>query len=132
MPEVSDFPQVKSRSFLLPFPPSVNGMYANLAKRGRIKSLPYRAWTEEAGWMLNQQRPGRFDGPVHIAYTFGKKNGRFDLSNFIKPIDDLLVHHKIISDDNSKVIVAFSVGQDPEIEGVLVHVSALPAEGNAA
>lgn len=115
-------------SFNLPWPPSVNAMYANLAKVGRIKSLPYREWVNEAGWMLNQQRIPRFSGPVRISYTFGKKKGRYDLSNFLKPIDDLLVHHKIITDDNSKVIVGFSVTQNPELEGVLVRVSALESE----
>ena len=57
----------------LPWPPSVNGMYSNLAKVGRIKSLPYRAWATEAGQMLNHQRIPRFDCAVSIAYTFGKK-----------------------------------------------------------
>lgn len=123
---------MKDASIRLPFPPSVNSMYVNGGFRGRSKAPAYKSWSAIAGYALNQQRPGRFEGPVHIAYTFGKKKGRFDLSNFIKPIDDLLVHHKIIPDDNSKVIVAFSVGQDPEIEGVLVHVSALSEQGEAA
>lgn len=115
-------------SINLPWPPSVNAMYANGGYRGRSKTDAYKGWQNKAGWALNYQRFPRFSGPVYIAYTFGKKKGRYDLSNFLKPIDDLLVHHKIITDDNSKVIVGFSVTQNPELEGVLVHVSALESE----
>ena len=115
-------------SFTLPFPPSVNGLYANMHNVGRVKTEPYKEWLNEAGWTLKAQRIPSFSGPVHITYTFGKKKGRYDLSNFLKPIDDLLVAHAVIADDNSKIITGFSVSQDPEIEGVLVHVSALESE----
>lgn len=112
----------------LPFPPSVNGLYANMHNVGRVKTEPYKEWLNEAGWALKIQRVAGFNGPVTISYTFGKKKGRYDLSNFLKPIDDLLVAHAVIADDNSKIITGFTVTQDPELEGVLVHVSALESE----
>ncbi len=115
----------------LPWPPSLNGMYANYHNRGRIKTAPYKDWLNEAGWMLNQQSIPRFSGPVRIRYTFGPKKGRYDLSNFIKPIEDLLVTHRIIPDDNASVIKRFTVCQGENVDGVLVLISGLE-QGEAA
>lgn len=107
----------------LPFPPSVNTMYANMPKRGRIKTAAYRDWANEAGWMLNSQKPSKFQEPVTINYTFGPKGGRlWDLSNHIKAVEDLLVRQCILPDDNSKIIVGFSVDQDPEVDGLQLTI----------
>lgn len=122
---------VKDTAIHLPWPPSVNAMYRNGGYRGRSKSNSYKDWCNEAGWMLNSQKLTRFSGPVRIRYTFGPKKGRYDLSNFIKPIEDLLVTHRIISDDNASVIKRFTVCQGENVDGVLVLISGMEA-GDAA
>lgn len=123
----------------LPWPPSVNGMYANAPGKGRIKSKRYRAWETEAGWELRRQHPPKFTTPVHMMIVFGQKSGRWDMSNFVKPIEDFLVSHDIIPDDNSRWIKKTTLTQEPDQEGVLVHLypvaelaQVLTAEENAA
>ncbi|MBO6755445.1 MAG: RusA family crossover junction endodeoxyribonuclease [Roseibium sp.] len=108
----------------LPTPPSVNAMYRNLSGVGRVKTTKYKDWAQEAGWMLNSQRPHKFPGPVSISYVFGPKthSRAWDLSNHLKAVEDLLVTHCIISDDNNTIITGFSVAQSPDVEGLQLTI----------
>lgn len=76
----------------------------------------------EAGLMLNRQRPHRFEGPVKVHYVFGKTPGHWDPSNFIKSVEDLLVAHQVIQDDNSKICKAGSWEVSGDFQGVRVTV----------
>jgi len=118
-----------NHSLTLPWPPSVNKAWCNVPGKGRVKTKAYKSWEEAAGWSLRSQSLAKITSPVTIFYTFGKKSGRFDLSNFIKPIEDLLVSLKVISDDNSKVIRDFHVSHNPNIDGVQVSIIANPDIG---
>ena len=87
----------------LPFPPSVNGLYANVPGKGRVKSQSYRIWANAAGWSIKAQRPRPIPiGPYLITVMVQRKRDgrRRDLENFIKAVSDLLVEHKIIPDDH--------------------------------
>lgn len=109
----------------LPFPPSVNAMYRNLSGVGRVKTKKYKDWATEAGLLLNRQGVQPFNGPVRITYYFGPKPGRYDLSNFVKAVEDLLVIHGVVEDDNARIIPEFGVSQCSKVDGVSVKIESL-------
>ena len=90
--------------FTLPFPPSVNGMFAG--KGRRYVSKPYKAWRAAAGWELKRQRVcAVISGPVilEIELTPPDKRPR-DASNYVKGIEDLAVAHGILVDDSQQYV----------------------------
>ena len=88
------------QTITLPFPPSVNGMYANIFGKGRVKRKTYKQWINTAGLELQAQRPKRFTERVRIVISINppRKNCG-DIDNRIKPILDLLTKHQVIADD---------------------------------
>lgn len=86
---------------LVNIPPSTNGLYANVPKRGRVRSERYRSWSNVAGWELKRQRPGTIKGHVALTIEVERKDARRqDVSNRIKAVEDLVVEHGIIEDDS--------------------------------
>lgn len=85
----------------LPFPPSVNGLYANSAKgRGRHKTSGYKAWIDAASIVIkdvHRQNLGPYS--ISICLESPDRRGR-DLGNLEKAISDLLVMHGVIKDDH--------------------------------
>lgn len=85
----------------LPFPPSVNCLYAG--QRRRFKSKRYKAWilkAKEALW-TQQFLPISGEIPLQVHYIFGRPDKRIrDACNFIKATDDFLVEQSIIPDDS--------------------------------
>lgn len=85
----------------LPIPPSTNGLYANIPRRGRVRSERYRSWSNAAGWELKRQRPGKVMGHVAISIEVERSSERRqDVSNRIKAVEDLAVEHGLIEDDS--------------------------------
>jgi crossover junction endodeoxyribonuclease RusA len=85
----------------LPLPPSVNGLYANIPGRGRVKSARYRTWLNAAGWKLAEQKPKKVAGDYQLwIWAERPDNRRRDLGNLEKPISDLLVVHGVVTDDS--------------------------------
>lgn len=91
-------PEAARIEIALPMPPSTNGLFANRASGGRFKTEAYEAWISEAGWRLQEQRPGRISGPYEIEIRVARTPGS-DLDNRVKGISDLLVKHRVIADD---------------------------------
>jgi len=90
--------------FILPLPPSVNKLYANVGKR-RIKTKPYESWIKEAGMCLIEQRVKRITKRCILHYGFEHPdNRRRDESNMVKALTDLLVSHGILEDDCRKYV----------------------------
>lgn len=85
-------------AFSVPVPPSLNMCFSNAPGRGRVKTPVYRAWIEEAGWMLASQRPGKIQGPYQAIIRL-PENTRGDIDNRAKAVLDLMVKHKITPDD---------------------------------
>jgi Holliday junction resolvase RusA-like endonuclease len=110
----------------LPFPVSVNAMYADGATR-RHKSQRYCDWLMEAGHQLNRQRPKPIKGPVNITYEFqdGRDNRRRDAFNLEKGVTDLLVAHGIIEADHDLILRRGVVTWNHEVEGVRVTIEPL-------
>lgn len=84
----------------LPFPPSVNSLYAGRGRR--FKSKRYKNWIIKARGELWSQpfKPITEKKPLQITYTFGRPDKRVrDCANFIKAVDDFLVSEGVIPDD---------------------------------
>ncbi len=105
----------RSRTYLLPIPPSVNNLYAG--KERRYPSGEYKAWKQEAMLRLNQQKITPIDGPVEVHYEYGRFNDkrRRDLANREKGLSDLLVSCYAMGDDCNiqKAVLEWSDEVDP-------------------
>jgi crossover junction endodeoxyribonuclease RusA len=111
----------------LPFPPSTNGLFANVAGKGRIRSDRYRQWANAAGWELKSQKPKKVSGPVSIAiYVEEKRDRKRDIDNLAKGPLDLLVSHRIIDGDDIKTIRRVSLEWSKSVSGCRVAIA--PAE----
>jgi len=93
--------------FVLPLPPSVNAIFANVPGVGRVKTRAYKAWLKEADgyyWMQKSKiRP--IEGPCNVRFLVPLKM-RGDISNRIKAAEDYLVSRKITGDDKHNVKVS--------------------------
>lgn len=112
-------------SFILPMPPSANGLFANGKHGGRFKTQRYCDWINEAGVEIMRQRPHKYVGPVTLLYEVQRPKGRrFDLGNREKALTDLLVSHRIIQADDDTIVQEIRLkwaGDD--LSGVRVTVS---------
>lgn len=107
----------------VPFPPSVNALFANRQHgkgRGRIATPAYTAWRTEAALRVNVQRPARIEGPVHLEYTLADKS-RCDLGNLEKALTDLLVSSALIEGDGPKIVRSINLAWG-DVEGARVVI----------
>lgn len=83
----------------LPYPPSANALWR--AWKGRnIKSAAYRKWLVAAEADVKGQSPQTVDGPYRLSLVVNRPDRRRrDLSNIVKPVEDLLQAAGIIRDD---------------------------------
>jgi Holliday junction resolvase RusA-like endonuclease len=113
-------------TFSLPYPVSVNAMYAD-GKTRRFKSQAYCDWLLEAGYRLNQIKPSPVKGQYHVTYTFQEKaDGRHrDAFNLEKGVTDLLVKHGVVEGDSNKFLRRGIVEWDKSVVGVRVTITPL-------
>jgi crossover junction endodeoxyribonuclease RusA len=106
----------------LPWPPSVNALYSGM--RRRYKSARYQKWEIEAANSLRMQKWSPLAAlPLQIKYVFGRPDKRRrDLANYLKPIDDLLVHQNVIIDDSWIHRGIFEWGS---VEGIHLEITTL-------
>jgi Holliday junction resolvase RusA-like endonuclease len=95
-----------STSAVLTIPPSTNALWFNAPGRGRVRTDEYRAWLEQAGWHLKEQRVARIPGTVGLELLVGLQKRRCDVDNVIKPFGDLLQAIGIIQNDHDIVEVS--------------------------
>lgn len=99
--------------YLLPLPPSLNGMYGtNWETHRRFKTAAAREFYKLGGWEVARQRKKQsvksFTTPVAVVYHFPrrlKKDGtpskaKADVFNREKAVSDLLVKMGVLSDDS--------------------------------
>ncbi len=87
---------------IFPIPPSVNSMYGGGSKQKRFPSNRYKAWIKKTE---NMGYPTPCFSSVYITYyLYFPDNKVRDCKNFLKAIDDWLVHNKIIRDDSWQVM----------------------------
>lgn len=104
-------------------PPSLNNIFANRRKGGRMKTAVYGGWLSVAHMDLRRQPSWHVPGKVKIALTFSRCDTRADLDNLIKPTLDLLVAAGRIADDRNVVGLEADFG---DIFGVKIDVSTIP------
>ena len=107
----------------LPFPVSVNALYAGRGRR--FKSKRYQSWITQSRNALRYQKfsPLMDKYPLQIIYTFGRPDKRIrDCANYIKCVDDFLVSQGIILDDSW---IHRGVFQWGNVEGVKIEISLL-------
>jgi len=116
----------------LPYPVSVNAMYANAAGKGRVKTERYKTWINAAGWNVRAARPVKVAGPYTLEITlFQSDRRKRDIDNVVKPISDLLVEHQLVEDDS--LCTRLVVQRIPsDTQWAEVTVKAQQAERNAA
>jgi crossover junction endodeoxyribonuclease RusA len=84
----------------LPFPPSVNHLFATVGK-ARVRTARYKAWAKQAGEFILMQGRKRVRGHVSLSVALVKPDKRTrDLSNTLKSLEDLLVDMAVIDDDS--------------------------------
>jgi Holliday junction resolvase RusA-like endonuclease len=104
----------------LPFPPSLNGLFAN-RKGGRRKSDRYKLWQADATEMLLKQRRNQHKGNVAVNIFFSRPdNRRRDLDNLNKGILDLLVTHKVIVDDSRVNVLHTEWSMKPDLGAYVI------------
>ena len=72
-----------------------------------IQSAAYKRYEEAAGAFLAPRPPKPINEPCNVRYRFyTATRRRVDLANLISAMDDVLVHWKILADDNRDIIAA--------------------------
>ncbi|ANL71908.1 endodeoxyribonuclease RusA-like protein [Rhizobium phaseoli] len=90
---------MKSFSAILPFPPSVNHLFMNVPRGGRVKTAKYRAWEKQADAAMPSGIV-KLQGEVIAVYTFGRPDRRRrDVANLEKAVSDTLVRWGVLEDD---------------------------------
>ena len=112
-------------TFTLPFPPSVNGLFAGKSKR--YCSSAYKAWRKVAAPFV----PGRMiEGPYTLALVFDRPDRRRrDLSNYLKATEDLLVERGLVVDDSYCEHITLAWSDAPPQRDSMVRVTVAPAQG---
>jgi crossover junction endodeoxyribonuclease RusA len=114
----------------LPLAPSVNRLW-RIGNGGKMyKSPEYKAWLEEAGWMVKEQTKDQILGEyvLHILAVKPDKRKR-DLDNLLKATSDLLVQSGVISDDSACRALAAEWNKTPEYAAPMI-VKIYPLDGD--
>lgn len=114
-------------TLMLPLPPSVNGMWANVPGKGRVRTEEYSEWRrvallEAAPQLAGKRRIyGWFKATIHVAMRRGG-----DLDNRIKPCLDICKSVGAIKDDKGLIALKVYLCRGPA--GVRIHLA--PASGD--
>lgn len=108
-------------TFTLPFPPSVNGLFAGKARR--YASPVYKAWKAAARPFVPA---GLIAGPYTLDLLFDRPDRRArDLGNLEKAVSDLIVERGLVIDDSccQRITLAWSDAAPQRESVVRVTVS---------
>lgn len=119
------------QEFYLPFPPSTNKLTKNNRDGGRSVTREVEQWVRDAGMELNSQKPLAYEVPVQIWVYLEDTHPSADCSNYLKKVEDLLVDHGIIKDDNAKYVRRVCSEWSPETKGCRVSIRPAPVHGGA-
>lgn len=112
----------------IPIPPSVNGAYANIGNKGRVKTAKLKGWLAEAGWKAKTHLPKPaifgdvlFPGPVTVSIELRRPSPNSDLDNRCKAILDLLTISRVWKDD--KQVSEIRMRWADDVDGCRVTVT---------
>lgn len=105
----------------LPFPPSLNNLFFNVPRVGRVKTPRYQAWLADAACVLGQQPWEAINGSFRARiYLSQPDRRRRDLDGLAKAPLDLLVAAGVIEDDrHAKSILLCWTDAPPKKPGSL-------------
>lgn len=109
----------------LPFPVSVNKMYAtNFKTKRRFPSREYLAWKAACDVEFMRQRPKPVPGQVVVLLELQDFDDNVvrDGDNCVKCVFDFLKRVCLIADDNRKIIRRHIVDWNPDVEGVRITI----------
>ena len=112
----------------LPFPPSVNGLFAHGNVNGKIRRFPtkqYKAWRKTASVLLMAARIKQFAEPVIVKLHLSPPDNRArDADNFTKgPLDSLVEAGVLKGDDNRYVRAVLPMWMpSSKAPGVMVEI----------
>ena len=126
-------------SFSLPFPPSVNGLFAHGNVGGKVRRFPtkaYKAWRREAIIRIRSHRLPQFKEPVVIKLALTPRDARRrDASNYVKAVEDALVEAGLLADDDQRYVkstIPYWCEPSRQLEGVVVTIRVAKLELFAA
>ena len=114
----------------LPFPPTVNNLFAHGLVKGRIRRFPsrqYKAWRLEAVTRIRAAWRTRPPWPVPVVIKLelvpADRRPR-DASNYVKPVEDALVEARVLVDDSQDYVKAVMPYWSPpqRTSGVIVTI----------
>lgn len=114
------------RYFTVPTPPSVNKLFRNVPKIGRVKTKDYKDWIAEATVSISHQKVDPVRGRVVVAIAVERQHKSADIDNRLKALLDVLVSTKTIEDDRM-VVAIFAAWTDDRGSG-RAAVSLWPAD----
>lgn len=105
--------------WLCTVPPSLNNIFFNVKRKGRIKTPLYTAWLVKCHDELRKQSGWHVPGKTRIRMTYSRAQTKADLDNLQKPVLDLLVQAGRIADDRNVVEIRASFGP---VKGTLIEI----------
>lgn len=115
----------------LPFPVPLSACFTNAPGKGRVPTPRYKAWQEEALWMLLAQRPKPIEGRVSIFIRLVAPDKRHrDAGNCDKAVGDILVKAGLIKDDSNRYVrrLTYEWAEDgPGCVVIIQHAEAIAA-----
>ena len=112
----------------LPFPPSVNQLYRNVPKIGRVKTAKYKEWMQEARRHIElagglSHLSDKFQLTIAAAPPDKRKR---DIDNICKPVLDLLVDVGAVEDDSlCEILTAYWDREARHVKtGIMVDLEA--------
>jgi crossover junction endodeoxyribonuclease RusA len=113
----------------LSYPPTVNNLYKNAGRKGRVKSDAYNSWLQEALLLLRAQRPVPHVGSFRATIVLTRPDRRRrDIDNTVKAILDALKKGGVIEDDSLAQSITVAWAWQEVAPGGSVTVSIEPAE----
>lgn len=107
--------------YTLPYPPSVNNLFANAKGGGRYPVPAYKAWKNEAGGQILTQGRKRVKGRFSLAiYVVRPDRRKRDVANLIKAVEDLLVEMQVVEDDSLAERVSIQWADEGSFECLVV------------
>ncbi len=98
--------------FVIPLPPVTKKNHGRIVRNqtsGRMHVLPseqFLNYQDMAGYYL-PDRWQEHDKPCTVkAVFYMKEHRRVDLVNLLEALDDVLVHYKVLKDDNAYIIIS--------------------------
>lgn len=114
-------------TFTLPFPPSVNGLFAGKARR--YASPAYKAWKALARPFVPA---GLIAGPYTLELIFDRPDRRArDLGNLEKAVSDLIVERGLVIDDSCCQRITLAWSDEPPQRDSVVRVTVQSHKGEA-